>query len=481
MTSEEHFRASRFPRRFVRGCGWGVLLLLLWSISGSHPLVSQEPTLEPVEQAPAEEAEPEAAPVETIKARMTGKFKPRPPAAPAEETPAEETPFEEARGESGEAPRPADTPSEDAKPRPGFLSRAAEVETRPGHHSVRSLRLLVDGGGRVDGARQGGWIAYDQLGTDGRYDIHRLRADVESPAPVCITCERYDFRKVSAYNPTWHPSGEWLVLQVQTSARRRHLDVRHQAGPYRSLGSELWIIDTEGKGFWQITNTADRGGAVMDPYFSFEADRLIWSQRMTNQEKPWGEWAVQVARLEIGRQPKLGKVERHQPTRGLIFASGFAPDDRSLLVSAAVGPGLMEEGLDIFRYDLEAGRLEPLTNSPDQRDGAITAVPRSDFYVWVTDRGLGGMASSGRMPWRGDLWLRSLSGERQERLTYFNDPRSDHYRGETLIDDLSWTSDGKLLFHVVSLLDEYGEPTLDAAKPVFEGIYILDLSEDLER
>ena len=47
------------------------------------------------------------------------------------------------------------------------------------------------------------------------------------------------------------------------------------------------------------------------------------------------------------------------------------------------------------------------------------------------------------------MWDQKTGG--QERLTFFNDPDSDHTLGHALIDDLSWSPEGdRLAIHVVS-------------------------------
>lgn len=325
----------------------------------------------------------------------------------------------------------------------------ATVAGAPGHRDVRSVRKLRTAG-RVDWSRQGDWIAFDQAGDDGLYDIYLY--NMKSESEKCLTCEWWDFRKVNVLDPVWHPSGEYLIFRVQRSARRLKMDVLDLAGPPRGLHSDLWAAPRNGEQFWQLTRIAENGGAVVDPHFSFEGDQLVWSERLVSASGTWGQWAARVAELEIKRGlPRLGKVKTYEPLvseKGFLVVHGFSPDDRGLLMSS-VHRG--EAGRDLLRLDLEDGSVERLTNTMDQRDDLVTIAPRVDRRVWVSSRNT---ERQGRrvLPYRGDLWMFDPRSRREERLTFFNDLRSDHGLGEALIDDYAWSPDGdRLLVHVVSV------------------------------
>ena len=99
-------------------------------------------------------------------------------------------------------------------------------------------------------------------------------------------------------------------------------------------------------------------------------------------------------------------------------------------------------------------------------------MPYGEHYVWVTDRGLGDRR--GLLPRRNELWLRSASGQVQERLTYFNHPGSDHYLGDAMIGDVSWTADGEsVLLHVVSAAAQ--------AAVAREDVYLVKLGKEYRR
>lgn len=336
---------------------------------------------------------------------------------------------------------------------------------RPGHRKVRAVRTMIDGGGRIDWSQQGDWIAFDRQGSDGFYQVFIMRPD--GTREKCLTCDHWDFRKTHSLSPAFHPSGEHLVFQVQQHATKLKLDTLGLTTPHRGLHSELWVIGIDGRSPFQITRIRDRGGAVVDPHFSYEGDALAWTQRVVSLGR-WGEWEPHVARFQVKRGvPHLSKVKNYQPAvqKGFVVAHGFTPNDRGLLISAEPAAGA---GRDVLKLDLESGELERLTSSPAELDELVFALPRSDGVVWVSDRNIQ-RPKDRALPRRGDVWYMSASGRRQERLTFFNDSESDHYLGEALIDDLAWSPDGdRFLVHVVKA----GAPGTDKVEQV---VYVVEL------
>ncbi len=349
------------------------------------------------------------------------------------------------------------------------VATARVVEAgRPGHRKVRGVRVLKEDGGRMDWSQQGDWIAFDKAEGDGFHHIYVMKPD--GTREKCVTCDQWDFRKTNALSPSWHPSGEYLVFQVQEHAGKLALDALKLTTPHRGLHSELWLIDVKGRQPFKLTQVGERGNALLDPHFSHEADMLVWSQRVVSLGR-WGEWEPHVGHFQIKRGvPRLSKVKSYRPAvqKGFVAAHGFTPNDRGLLISAVPDPGQSATGRDILELDLESNNFKRLTSSPKEWDELVFALPRSDGVVWVSDRNVK-RPRDRQLPRRGDVWFMSAGGRRQERLTFFNNPESDHFLGEALIDDLAWNPDGdKLLLHVVS-------PGAPGSGSVKEAIYVVDL------
>lgn len=338
---------------------------------------------------------------------------------------------------------------EDAEPQQDAVEVVkARMAGPPGHRAVREVSLLRRDAGRLAFSRQGDWLAFDQQDEDGRYDIYLQRSN--GTGETCLTCDIYELRRTNVMDPVWHPSGDYLVVQVQASPRRLKLDPHRLATPLRGVHSELWVVLRKGRQAWQITRASELGGAVIGPAFSYEGDRLLWNERLTNVDKPWGHWGTRVAKFSIRRGlPKLGKIATHDGgwKPGFTIAHGFSPDDRSLLMAASPDDAQPVSGRDVLRLDLETGKAERLLISPDQWDDQLTAAPRGDSLVFVSDRQLD---RPRQLPYRGDLWLMHPSEQRIERLTFFNHEKSTYDLGEALIDDVAWNPhEPEILLHVV--------------------------------
>ncbi len=373
---------------------------------------------------------------------------------------------------AAEGPAPG---ADEPKAGPPFeveIAKARVVEAgRPGHRKVQGVRVLKEDAGRMDWSQQGDWIAFDK--PEGEfYHIYVMKPD--GTRERCVTCNQWDFRKSNALSPAWHPSGEYLVFQVQEHATKLKLDTLKLTTPHRGLHSELWLIDLKGTQPFRLTQVGERGNALLDPHFSHEADMLVWSQRVVSLGR-WGEWEPHVGRFQIKRGvPRLSKVKNYQPAvqQGFTAAHGFTPSDRGLLISAVPDPGQSANGRDILELDLETGNYRRLTSSPKEWDELASALPRSDGIVWVSDRNIQ-RPKDRQLPRRGDVWYMSASGRRQERLTFFNNPESDHFLREAMIDDLAWNPEGdRLLLHVVTA----GAPGTDKIE---QAIYVVELDGSL--
>ena len=379
----------------------------------------------------------------------------------------------------------AETNANDATERARPEVARARLVDGPGHRAVREIRRIRPDVGRIEWARQGTQLAFDKttnLGFRGLYVGHALEGTER-----CLTCETWEFRKSHVMSPTWHPSGRMLVVMVQGPADKLGMDTWTLAGPDRGLHSELWAIPSDGRDAWQLTKVVPQGGAIMDPHFSFEGDRLAWTRRIdTTVGGRWGSWEVQVAEFQIKRGvPRIKKIRRHKaiPWPGWVAVHGFTEDDQGLWLTLSPAPGTASkggrQGLMVGRYDLQTETFTPLPGTGNW-DVLPSGVPRDARRVWVSDRGID-RPRGPRLPWRGDLWLASESGRRQERLTYFNDPTSDHFLGEAWIADTTWSPDGDRILLQVLVPDESAgteadEPTArrkkrGVSRPVVEYLY----------
>ncbi len=328
---------------------------------------------------------------------------------------------------------------------------AADPESNP----VIRIERWIEGAARVDWSRQGEWLAYDKAGEDGRYDVYITSTDLL--AERCLTCEMYALRKDNAMNPVWHPSGERLVVQVQSHPKRLRFiaDPLQLLTPDRALHSELYDIDRRGKHFTLLTRFAASGSAVLDPHFAFDSDRLLWSERIKARKGPYGAWQLRSAQFQVNRSgiPKLRRIRTHAaPADALIVPQGYTPDDRGALVAANLEPGQSPDTLDLYRLRFDGGEPERLTHSRSGTDEYARLSPTGRHLAFTSSAGIRGTEPDQMVPSsaRRELWLMDADGSNKRRLTFFNDPTSEHSLGHTYVGDLAWSPGGdQIAVHVL--------------------------------
>ena len=330
-------------------------------------------------------------------------------------------------------------------------ARAADPEAG----EVLRIERWIEGGARVDWSRQGEWLAYDKAGTDGRYDVYVTSTD--RLAERCLTCEMYALRKDNVLNPVWHPAGKRLVVQVQSHPKRLKFvaDPLQLLTPDRAVHSELYDIDRLGKHFTLLTRFDDNGSAVLDPHFSYDGERLLWSERIKSRKGRYGAWQLRSARFQVSRAgiPKLRKIESYPaPADALIVPQGYTPDDRGALVAANLEPGQSPDTLDLYRLPFDGSEPERLTHSRGGAEEHARLSPTGRHLAFTSNAEIRGTEPDQTVPptARRELWLMDADGANKRRLTFFNDPTSDHSLGHTYVGDLAWRPGGdQIAVHVL--------------------------------
>lgn len=357
------------------------------------------------------------------------------------------------------------------------FSFAAQAEP-PVERPVLSVTLLLPDTGRVAINAQGDKIAYERLDYDGFY--HIFVAQPDGVGARCLTCTAAGLKKTNTLSPVWHPSGEFLLFQSQTSAKKMGLTPVDLLGGYRGLRSELWYVLENGKSFYQLTQTNQHGGTVLAPIVSWEGDRIAWAERVESRVGRWGSWVLRVAEIRVKKgYPRMGKVETYEPGAQKLFLvpSTFTPDDKAILFAGNREPGQRENGMDLYEVRLEsqiAGRLTHTRNAWDM-GGRYTT--RGDRIVWASgnDIDLSERTLEDPVPPESlrDLWIMKADGDGKTRLTFFNDPTAAESLGPTIVDDFVFhPSEPYILAHLI---------TADDQGRVREGIYRIDLDPTFRR
>jgi hypothetical protein len=109
-----------------------------------------------------------------------------------------------------------------------------------------TITTITENGGNVDWHHKSNKIAIGKLGNDGYFDVWLINPDGSNE--VCITCDHNDLPNKHIGNAAWHPSGEYLVIQVEKAIVPKQFD--NKATPGAGVLNDLFIITKDGKRVW---------------------------------------------------------------------------------------------------------------------------------------------------------------------------------------------------------------------------------------
>ena len=329
-----------------------------------------------------------------------------------------------------------------------------------GERLAEQVSFHVPGGARPAWAQQDDWIAFDKRGPDGYNDLYIAKPD--NAFDRCLTCDLPQFRKLHAGNAAWHPSGRFLVFQSERPYKYKGEPYAFLAVPGRNLGSAIWVVSIEGKNVWQLSGQQENALPVHSPRFSFEGDRLAWSERVASGGT-WGDWVMRIGNFSsqrgVARVRDVRKVEPGEH-RAFYEVASFTPDDRALLFAANLLEGQPIDGLDLYTAALEGDDVRQLTKDVARWDRFPALSPNGAVAVWSSSQGL-------RFPERPlarddrvaivemDLWIGAVDGAWTRRLTGFNDPLSNEYIGQVMVGPSAWSPSGE---RVLTTITPVGDP-----------------------
>lgn len=236
---------------------------------------------------------------------------------------------------------------------------SAESNTASRDYDARLARIAGPGG-RVD------WYRGDVLGSIAEtrpiaYDRAPPAAATttevfitgETTVPSCVTCTMTFPRHMGFVgNPSWHPGGSYLVVQVENPASA------HTAynAPAWGIDSDLWIVKADGSWagrVWDSRNNADGGNhhGVLHPRFSSDGGLIVFAERWatgthgastqwpgTNGQDAWRGWGLRVLRID---QALLGDPKYHDADVPMVLESvRLAPNEPAVRPRGdAVGNG----------------------------------------------------------------------------------------------------------------------------------------------
>ena len=335
----------------------------------------------------------------------------------------------------------------------GAASRPAAATDDPS--VVRSVQPFLQQAGRAVWSPKGDKIAYAKREANGYLQL--WIADDDLVGKRCVTCRLHDLEKSHVGDPTWHPSGDYLVARVERPIKSGGEPLRYLEVPGGNLGSDLYFLRADGRDFYNLTQLGERGGRVLGPRFSHEGSRLAWAERVGSGGGTFGKWVLRVASIQVKRGiPRLKDIRTFKPGETHLFFHnhGFTTDDRGLVFSGNLEAAQPESGLDIYRMDLESREVTRLTRTDEQLDRFALPSPNGQWIAFTSTADIGsGQATLERRQKSAvrtaDLWMMNAEGRGFHRLTRFNDVHSPTFAGRSMVVPTGWHRDGDKLLALV--------------------------------
>lgn len=316
---------------------------------------------------------------------------------------------------------------------------------------VKRITLLNENGGRVSWSSKGDFILMDRKNEDGYYDIYMIRSDGSDEQ--CLTCDQAEvIGKGHIGQPEWHPSGRYMVFQVQKLKNQGKWGRDLAATPGFGRHSDLWLMELSTKRCFELRHTpeTDESG-VLHPHFSHDGKKLTWSEmyEAPNMTQGYGKWTIQVADFTFeGQKPVLSNLTSYEPGKpGWYENHGLSPDNRKLLFTSSFEFKKPFHS-NVYSYDIAENRLDLLADGKWNEHALYS--PSSNKIVWM----------SGAHNKRGtDYWSMNPDGSDKVPLTDWNNPKLSTWKNKMIVAaDASFSPDGKYLvaYLQVNLLSQDG-------------------------
>jgi|GEM_PF-1855000 len=230
--------------------------------------------------------------------------------------------------------------------------------------------LKASGGGRVDWSKANNLIAYDTVDDQGRWQINTIKPDGSDD--ICLTCDVTGLPAGAKLGqPAWHPSGDWLVIQVENlDLSYTSFALGYLSGAGWGINNDLWLIPAQGGAAQKLDGAAigQQGEASLHPHFSDDGESLFWTRRDPTDKDTnilkgfnWFGWYMAVAPFSISNGvATVGTVQdifRDGPSEERGFYESHQLRENTLWFSRTVAPSI---GINAF---VDEGFNAPL-NSP---------------------------------------------------------------------------------------------------------------------
>lgn len=331
------------------------------------------------------------------------------------------------------------------------------------------MEKIADNGGRVD------WYKGDKhelIACDAISDAENMNTELYTMQPDgsqkrCVTCNS-PVPKGFVGQPAWHPDGEHIVIQAESS-NSMHRRLNHLSF---GIDNDLWLIKRDGTGAELIWSTPKRHGAL-HPHFNKDGTKLMWSERIStgksyfflkvlvkelDGENQWDGWQIHVADFDIRKKGKE-KLSNHKvlfPQKdGFYETHGFTNNGEIIFSHTSGGRPYVD---DIYISNGDGSNMKKLIDSPETWDEHGSFSPISKALAFISSRADLEWKASKSKPTtlKTELFLKSADGDIVQ-LTEFN--KKAHSDKRYLVSDFDWDKQGtRIVFQVAPVEGSRGTP-----------------------
>ena len=325
---------------------------------------------------------------------------------------------------------------------------------------IRSIRAIKEYGKSLDWSRNKNLILSAKRGRDRYFDIFVIKPDGTNE--INLTHNKPGCPQKHNGNPAWHPTGNYIVFTAEKEENPSTPKAKEFAVPGTGFNCDLWVMTSDGKKFYQLTNLPKTRPvrAVIHPQFSHDGKKLFWAERIKRGNSFGGGWILKVADFVIDNKiPHLKNIRTYQPAERRCFyeSHAFSKDDKNILFSGNLQPGQSPVGLDIYELNLETNKLKRMTETDNDWDEHAHYSPDGKKIAWMSSTGFdidwGDISGHKWAKYlKTELWIMNADGSNKQRLTYFSTPGHPEYMGgaRCVVSDSAWSPDGKSIIALLA-------------------------------